>query len=168
MNKFTELLNLTCENIKKEKGWKNKSRIIGESIEECILTINCPICQLKELMKYQVNEKSRDIYCNNCKSDFQVKGTKTSSLKKDKIKLLGAEYKTTCNSLLNNNINYLIVLYSENKNIDYYNVEQILLINYIDIENECIIPRTPLKSTARRAGWQGCYLVFNKYEKLEI
>lgn len=26
-----------------------------------------------------------------------------------------------------------------------------------------IIPRNPLKPTARRAGWQGCYLNFNNF-----
>ena len=33
-----------------------------------------------------------------------------------------------------------------------------------NINLNCIIPRKPLSSTAKRAGWQGCYILFDNIQ----
>jgi hypothetical protein len=51
---------------------------------------------------------------------------------------------------------------------DIYTINDIYFIDHTDINESCIIPRTPLSSTAKRAGWQGCVLVFNKFKSVKL
>ena len=51
---------------------------------------------------------------------------------------------------------------------DKYNINDIYFIDHADINESCIIPRTPLSSRAKRAGWQGCMLVFNKFKSVKL
>jgi len=47
------------------------------------------------------------------------------------------------------------------------NLIKIINILYVKNENinsDCIIPRKPLSITAKRAGWQGCNILFNNIE----
>jgi hypothetical protein len=101
-----------------------------------------------------------------CNCQIQVKGTKHTKKKKTILKLMGAEYKTTCLSIKENNVHYLVVLYSVIGG--KYTVEDILFIDHVDINETCIIPRKPLSPIARRAGWQGCYLHFNKFKSINL
>lgn len=82
--------------------------------------------------------------------------TKTN---KNMIKTLGGEYSTTIHNI-NQNIDYLIILYEKNS----YEIKNILYIKNENINNKCIIPRKPLSTTAKRAGWQGCNIIFNNLE----
>jgi type II restriction enzyme len=165
MNTLSQLLTDTCRRIKEEKKWTSASRIVGEAAEDCIITLPCPICNEKTLIKYKANEKSKDIMCETCHSQFQMKATKAPTKKKPSLKLLGAEYKTTCQSIRENNVHYLVLLYSVIG--DTYLIRDIYFINHGDINESCIIPRKPLSSTARRAGWQGCTLVFNTFTSIQ-
>lgn len=160
------LLNDNCKRIKEERNWTSKSRIVGEAIEECVCKMMCPVCSEKSLIKYMANEKSKDIKCENCKCQIQVKGKKSTKKKQQILKLLGAEYKTTCLSIKENVVHYLVFLYSVIG--DKYKVDDVLFIDRLDINENCIIPRNPLSSKARRAGWQGCNLIFNKFKSLKL
>jgi len=166
MDTLSQLLSDNCKRIKEDKKWKNKSRIVGEAIEDCAITLLCPICNEKTLSKYKPNEKSKDIKCINCNCQIQIKGAKFTKKKKTSLRLLGAEYKTTCTSIKENNVHYLVVLYSVIE--DKYTINEIYFINHVDINKNCIIPRKPLSSNARRAGWQGCILVFNTFKSIII
>ena len=166
MNTLSQLLTDTCRRIKEEKKWTSASRIVGEAAEDCIITMPCPICNEKSLIKYKANEKSKDVMCETCHCQIQMKaskakGTKVPKKEKTSLTLLGAEYKTTCQSIRENNVHYLVLLYSMIG--DIYTISDIYFINHVDINESCIIPRNPLSSTARRAGWQGCTLVFNTF-----
>jgi type II restriction enzyme len=166
MDELSQLLTNTCKKIKDEKQWKNVSRIVGESVEDCVVTMMCPICNEKALEKYKTNEKSKDVQCKSCNCQIQIKATKNTKKKQTSLKLLGAEYKTTCSSIKENNVHYLVVLYSFVG--DTYTINDILFIDKLDINESCIIPRNPLSSTARRAGWQGCTLVFNTFKSISL
>ncbi len=63
-----------------------------------------------------------------------------------------------------NNKNYVFIVKKGNK----YNINDIYFIDRAYINESCIIPRTPLSSTAKRAGWQGCILVFNKFKSVKL
>jgi type II restriction enzyme len=166
MEMLSQLLTDKCKQIRDEKGWISTSRIIGEAIEDCVITMSCPICSDKALVKYKTNQKSKDVMCEKCSCQIQIKATKHTKRQLTSLKLLGAEYKTTCSSIKENNVHYLIVIYSVAG--DKYNINDIYFIDHADINESCIIPRAPLSSTAKRAGWQGCMLVFNKFKSVNL
>ena len=166
MDILSQLLNDNCKRIKEERNWTSASRIVGEAIEDCVCKMACPVCSEKSLINYMANEKSKDIKCEKCSCQIQVKGTKNTKKKQTILKLMGAEYKTTCLSIKENNVHYLVVLYSVIG--DKYTVDDVLFIDCLDINETCIIPRNPLSLTARRAGWQGCYLHFNKFKSINL
>lgn len=150
------------ETIQSEKKWKNKSRIIGEAMEECAITIPCPLCQSHSLMKYEANQKSKDVHCTHCLAQIQIKASKFTKKKQTVLTLLGAEYNTTRSSIQENDVHYLVFLYTDKNTI-----QDILFINRDNITDACIIPRKPLSATAKRAGWQGCVLRFDTFISLQ-
>jgi len=144
-------------------NWKNKSRIIGEACEEYVINnVKCNRCNKLNYEKCKANEKSTDLICINCNKKYQVKAKRTTVKKMEKLlidkifKTIGGEYSTTLKSI-EEDIDYLIILYDEKS----YNIYNILYINSECINSSCILPRKPLSSTAKRAGWQGCNIVFN-------
>jgi len=166
MDILSQLLSNNCKKIRDEKGWTSTSRIIGEAIEDCAITIPCPVCGIKALVKYKTNQRSKDLKCEKCCCQIQIKATKHTKKQLTSLKLLGAEYKTTFSSIKENNVHYLILIYSVIG--DKYNIKDIYFVDHADIDESCIIPRTPLSSTAKRAGWQGCTLVFNKFKSVKM
>jgi type II restriction enzyme len=166
MEILSQLLTDNYKRIKEETNWDNKSKIIGEAGEDCVISMNCPICNEKSLIKHKANEKSKDIECTKCKCQIQVKTTKYKKSECTTLKLLGAEYKTTCSSVKENNIHYLILMYSEIAG--KYIINKIYFVDCKDINESCIIPRKPLSLTAKRAGWQGCNLAFDKFKSINI
>ncbi len=151
------------EYVSQFKDWKSKSRIVGEACEYYVKdNISCVRCNSNNLDKCKVNEKSKDIICKNCNQKYQIKAKnatqKTANNIKNKnvFKTVGGEYLTTLNSI-NEHIDYLIILYEKQS----YKIINILYIKNEDINSTCIIPRKPLSETARRAGWQGCVILFN-------
>jgi type II restriction enzyme len=161
-------LNELVLQITQNNGWKNQSRIVGEASEEYIKSnLNCLRCNKNDFDKCKIDEKSKDLICNNCNQKYQIKAKSATPLQVNKIKsnntfkTVGAEYSTTLKNI-NENIDYLILLYDKNS----YEVYNILYIKNEFITKECIIPRKPLSSIAKRAGWQGCQIVFNNIQTL--
>ena len=99
---------------------------------------------MKCYQKYQIKAKSAN--------QKQVNNIKN----KDTFKIIGGEYSTTIKNI-NEQIDYLIILYEKQS----YKIINILYIKYENINLNCIIPRKPLSPTAKRAGWQGCNILFN-------
>lgn len=163
MDILSQLLTDKCKQIKDEYKWTSVSRIVGEAVEDCVITMPCPICNDKTLIKYNMNQKSKDVKCEKCSSQIQIKATKNCKKSHSSLKLLGAEYNTTRLSI-KENIHYLVVLYSVAG--DKYIINNIYFIDHANINEDCIIPRKPLSSTAKRAGWQGCMLVFNTFKSV--
>ncbi len=166
MDMLSKLLTEKCKQIKEENRWTSISRIVGEAVEDCVITMSCPICNDKSLVKYKANQKSKDVRCEKCSCQIQIKATKFTKNQETSLKLLGAEYKTTCSSIKENNVHYIVLLYSVI--CDKYTINEIYFIDHADINESCIIPRNPLSATARRAGWQGCTLVFNTFKSLKL
>ena len=75
------------------------------------------------------------------------------------FKTIGGEYSTTLHNI-NENIDYLIILYEKQS----YKIINILYIKNENINSNCIMPRKPLSLTAKRAGWQGCSILFNNIQ----
>jgi type II restriction enzyme len=165
MDKDSQILDTIYYEVKKEKKWKGESKCIGEAAERYILAKPCIKCNSKLLQQYKPGEKGKDINCQNCNSKFQIKATKSKREDQTSLKLLGADYKSTCSSIKCGNIDYIILKYSIID--DKYTITDMYFIDHKDITESCIIPRNPLSSTAIRAGWQGCMLVFNTFKSLK-
>ena len=183
---LSQLLTVNCKRVKEERNWTSASRIVGEAVEDCVITLPCPICSVVALKKYQANQKSKDAACENCGGQFQIKATqskatqskatqsKPKALRKSKpvkpvkpvthLKLLGAEYNTTRASIRENNVHYIVFMYSFTG--ETYTINDVLFIDRVHINESCIVPRNPLSSKARRAGWIGCTLVFGTFISL--
>ena len=175
---LSQLLTVNCKRVKEEKNWTSASRIVGEAVEDCVITLPCPICSVVALKKYQANQKSKDAACENCGGQFQIKATqskatqsKPKALRKNNpvkpathLKLLGAEYNTTRASIRENNVHYIVFMYSFTG--ETYTINDVLFIDRVHINESCIVPRNPLSSKARRAGWIGCTLVFGTFISL--
>lgn len=118
----------------------------------------CPSCGCG-LGSYRPGTKVYDFFSPECKELFQLKSAGHSF----SHYVLGSEYHTTLNSVLNNNFPSLILLHY---NRIEWAVEDLSVIHRACITENCIIPRRPLSITARRAGWQGCLISIEDTPKL--
>ena len=120
------------------------ARVITESW--VVDNLYCPYCTA-ELLPHPANTKTTDCFCDSCGAEFQIK----SMAKNFGRTLLGAEYQTTLASVqAGKHPSLILVHYSGAYVVD------VQLIHQAWITSSCIIPRSPLKPPARRAGWQGC------------
>ena len=137
------------------KSYKSKSQIARVITEAWVVTnISCLNCEAA-LSEYPANEKSKDVYCNTCGTDFQIK----SSKKRFSKRITGAEYNTTLNSINNSNNPSLMLLFYDEKAMAVVDFQ---IIHHSFITKKNIIPRKPLSPTAKRAGWQGCLIDIEK------
>ena len=159
-------LNELVSQTKQRTNWKSESKIIGEACEDYVKNIiKCIRCNNNNFKKYKPNEKSKDLICISCNQKYQIKAKsdthkQVTNIKcKKQFKTIGGEYLTTLNNI-NEKIDYLIVLYEKQS----YKILNVLYITNENINSTCIIPRKPLSSTAKRAGWQGCNILFNNVQ----
>ncbi len=159
-------LNELVSQVKQNNNWKSESRIIGEACEDYVKNkIKCIRCNNNNFEKYKTNEKSKDLICVSCNQKYQIKAKSATHKQVDNIKCkkqfktIGGDYSTTLNNI-NEKIDYLIILYEKQS----YTILNILYITNENINSNCIIPRKPLSSTAKRAGWQGCNILFDNIQ----
>ncbi len=140
----------------KYKSASQKARVTTESwIAE---NFYCPSCG-SGLSPYPHGHRVYDFTSASCGEDFQLK----SASHRFGSTVLGSEYRTTLNSILNNLQHSLILLSYER---DKWIVENLSLVHRGCITSTCIIPRKPLSSSARRAGWEGCLISLERIPKL--
>lgn len=149
-------------------NWKTPSKIIGEAIEDWVCqNMSCPICKepkckhcgTRTLQKLPASFKSADLVCTKCHTKVQVKAKKNSFFTVDGQvkKIIGAEYTTTLESF-QKSIHYYLISYSLEKMV----VNEVYHISPKNLKPKQVVPRKPLSEDAKRAGWQGCYLHFEK------
>jgi type II restriction enzyme len=100
------------------------------------------------LSAYPPGTKVYDFYSPECRENFQLKSASHTF----STTILGGEYNTTLKSILQDNFPSLILLHY---NLASWSVEDLSLVHRACITSSCIVPRTPLSISARRAGWQG-------------
>jgi type II restriction enzyme len=160
-----ELIELVSQ-VKENNNWKSESRIVGEACEYYIKNkIKCVRCNDTNFKKYKTNETSKDLICISCSQKYQIKAKSATQKQvnniknKDIFKTIGGEYYTTVKNIYEQ-IDYLIILYEKKT----YKIINILYIKYENINLNCIIPRKPLSTTAKRAGWRGCNIIFDNIQ----
>ncbi len=114
--------------------------------------IYCPNCGHLDIDKYGSNMPVADIFCSNCKEDYELKS------KKDYFgtKIVDGAYRTMINRLQStNNPNFFLL---------NYDLRDFSVLNFLVIPRHFFVPdmiekREALSQSARRAGWIGCNIL---------
>ena len=142
-------------NLKLAQGYRSNSQIARVLTENWVLNNSyCPSCGDLPLSEFENNKPVADFYCKKCSEEFELKskgGKLTSSIS-------DGAYSTMIERINSeNNPNFFFLTYLKN-----WSVRDFLIIPKQFFTEEIIIKRTPLASTARRAGWVGCNIDISK------
>lgn len=110
----------------------------------------CPVCGAPILSHYEANKPVADFFCDDCKSDFELK-SKESKTATIGHKIADGAYGTMIERITSLRNPHLFVMTYNN-----WTVNNLLMIpNYFFVP-DIIEKRKPLADTARRVGWTGC------------
>ncbi len=114
----------------------------------------CPCCGNPHIKKLPNNKPVSDFLCESCKEIFELKSKKGSIGKK----IVDGAYRTMISRINSiDNPDLFILSYSSQ-----LQVTDLFLIPKFFFVPDIIEKRTPLKSDARRAGWEGCSILFSE------
>ena len=110
----------------------------------------CPVCGAPVLGHYKANKPVADFFCDDCKSDFELKSkeSKTASISH---KIADGAYTTMIERITSLRNPHLFVMTYAN-----WTINNLLIIPKFFFVPDIIEKRKPLAKTARRAGWTGC------------
>jgi len=119
----------------------------------------CPNCGNRSLEKYPANMPVADFFCDNCREDFELKSKKDTF----GMKIVDGAYYAMLSRLANtNNPNFFLLNYE----LKTYEVSNFIIIPKHFFVSDIIEKRTPLSESARRAGWIGCNILFNRIPEI--
>ena len=132
-------------------GYKSGSQISRVITEDWIArNMFCPVCGAPVLGHYKANKPVADFYCDDCKSDFELK-SKRSKTAVIVHKIADGAYRTMIERITSLRNPHLFVMTYAN-----FSVNNLLIIPKFFFVPDIIEKRKPLPDTARRAGWTGC------------
>ena len=109
----------------------------------------CPRCGNGALNHLPNNSPVGDFCCPACHASYEQKSSKNDF----GAKVLASNYQKMIDAIRNNsNPDWFFLTYS----IVSFSVRSFFVIPKHFFHSGIVIPRTPLKATARRAGWIGC------------
>jgi type II restriction enzyme len=146
-----------------------KIRVLTE--DWVVRNIFCPVCGKSSIKQFKNNKPVADFFCEDCKSDFELK-SKESNNGHLGTKIVDGAYETMIQRITSlENPNFFFLTYSKNTVTNFF-----LIPNHF-FTTSIIEKRKPLANTAKRAGWVGCninicsipesgkiYIVKNKVE----
>lgn len=124
------------------------SRVLTEDWME--RNMFCPVCGAPVLGHYDANKPVADFFCEDCKSDFELK-SKESKTAVIGHKIADGAYGTMIERITSLRNPHLFVMTYSN-----WTVNNLLMIPSFFFVPDIIEKRPPLKEMARRAGWVGC------------
>lgn len=132
-------------------GYKSGSQISRVITEDWIArNMFCPVCGAPVLGHYKANKPVADFYCDDCKSDFELK-SKRSKTAVIGHKIADGAYRTMIERITSlRNPHLFVMTYAS------FSVNNLLIIPKFFFVPDIIEKRKPLPDTARRAGWTGC------------
>ncbi len=146
-----DLLVFDEEKARPYKSSSQKVRIMSEDWFSHFMY--CPVCGERKLEKFGNNSPVSDFFCPVCEETFELKSKGTSIGKK----IAGGAYFSTLERVKeNNNPNLFVLQYKENR------VVNLIFIPKFFFTEEVIEKRPPLSLKAKRAGWIGCNILFDK------
>lgn len=131
------------------KSPSQRARIVTEgwATEE----LYCPACIQDQLAPSPPNTPAVDFECRRCKQSYQLKGKSSAFTGK----VIDGEYNTMMEALKSDTSpNLLLLHYSPLE----WTVTNLILVPAFAFPPSSIERRNPLASTARRAGWVGCFI----------
>ena len=134
------------------KSSSQKIRVMSEFW--LVSNLFCPCCGNLNIEKIKNNSPVADIFCRNCGEIFELKS------KKNNIgsKIVDGAYHTMIERITSNKNPQLFVMnYSEN-----FFVTDLIFIPKFFFTTDIIEQRKPLSQNARRAGWTGCNILYEK------
>ncbi len=108
----------------------------------------CPAC-LSTLIRATNNSKAVDFGCSQCEVEYQLKSAKS----KFGPRVSDGAYETMLAAVRSDNCPALVLMHYRPSD---WQVRDLVIIPPFALTEQAIIPRKPLASTARRAGWVGC------------
>lgn len=134
-------------------GYKSKSQIARVLTENWVKEYAfCPNC-LSKLYKLKANSKAKDFYCENCQEIYELKSKEKSFGKK----VVDGEYSAMIESINSSkNPNFLFLTH------ECLHVKDFLVVPKHFLTPNLIEKRKPLGQNARRAGWTGCNMLYDK------
>ena len=146
-------LSLNNELYLKYNSGSQKARVLTELwVRENLF---CPRCGNPQLEHFPNNKKVADFFCPKCNAQYELKSKNGKFAKK----VPGGAYSATIQRITSDeNPDFLFLSYSKKdlKVNDLFFVAKHFFVPAV------IEKRTPLKPTAKRAGWVGCNILINE------
>ena len=139
--------------------YRSKSQIARVLAEAWISdNMYCPRCGNDKIEHFPNNKKVADFFCPKCGSEYELK-SKSGSMER---KIANGAYDTFVQRITSNTSPDFLIL--------NYSMEKLYIRNLWFIPKHFFVPnivekRKPLPNTARRAGWIGCNIYFDKIPK---
>ena len=138
-------------NLQLAEGYRSGSQISRVLTEDWLeRNMFCPVCGAPVLGHYEANKPVADFFCDDCKSDFELK-SKESKTAVIGHKIADGAYGTMIERITSLRNPHLFVMTYAN-----WAVNNLLIIPKFFFVPDIIEKRKPLADTARRAGWTGC------------
>ncbi len=146
------MINLSFLNLD-QSNYKSISQQIRNTTESWVSqNIFCPRCGAP-IIQYPNNHKCADFHCKSCQEDYELKSKKDNFGKK----IVDGEYNSMIKKINSQNpSNFFFLNYHDEKVNNFFTIPKFFF------SSDIIEKRNPLSSTARRAGWIGCNILYNQ------
>ena len=133
--------------------YKSPSQIARVLTEDWLArNMFCPICGEVSIRRAEPNAPVKDYVCEKCKAQYELKSNKSRS-ESFQSTVNDGVYRTMINRITSlDNPSFFFMHY------DRYEVNNLVIVPKCFFTPSIIKKRPPLKSTAERAGWEGCVI----------
>ena len=135
------------------KSGSQRARVSTEPWAEA--NLYCPACESPKINSLPTGTHAADFNCPVCASRYQLKSQRT----KFGARLLDGAYAAMQRAIMNDQTPNLLLLHYK---FPQLTVENVFLIPHFAFSMSCVERRNALSTTARRAGYIGCYFLLNR------
>lgn len=135
------------------EGYKSRSQIARVLTEDWLArNMYCPICGEVSIRRAKPNAPVKDYVCEKCEAQYELKSNKSKS-ESFQSTVNDGVYRTMINRITSlDNPSFFFMHY------DRYEVNNLVIVPKCFFTPSVIKKRPALKSTAERAGWEGCVI----------
>lgn len=139
------------------EGYKSPSQIARVLTEDWLArNMYCPICGEVSIRRAEPNAPVKDYICEKCKAQYELKSMKSDS-ERFQTTVQDGVYRTMISRITSlDNPSFFFMHYNR------YEVNNLVIVPKCFFTPSVIKKRTALKSTAERAGWEGCVIQMNE------
>ncbi len=146
-------LHLPTTNLERYKSGSQRARVSTEPWGEA--NLYCPACDSPRINSLPTGTQAVDFSCPSCASRYQLK----SSASKFGNRVIDGAYAAMHRAITGDQTPNLFLLHYK---LPQLTVRSVLLIPRFAFSLSCVEKRNALSSTARRAGYVGCYFVLDR------